>query len=99
VLTISLKKIDEDWARIQVTDTGRGIAEENRCKIFNFGFTTKGQGNGFGLHSAANAMTELGGSIRVDSEGIGTGATFTLEFPFTTAVEEEQSLEPEGCLT
>ena len=65
---------------------------------FNFGFTTKGQGNGFGLHSAANAMTELGGTISVHSDGIGTGAAFTLEFPFTAA-DAEQDLEPEACLT
>ncbi|MBI3465140.1 MAG: response regulator [Planctomycetes bacterium] len=99
VLSICLQRLDADWARIVVSDTGKGIAEEHRCKIFNFGFTTKGQGNGFGLHSAANAMTELGGTISVHSDGIGTGATFTLEFPFTAAPEAEQDLEPEACLT
>jgi len=99
VLSICLQRVETDVARIVVSDTGRGIAAEHRCKIFNFGFTTKGQGNGFGLHSAANAMTELGGTIGVHSEGIGTGATFTLEFPFTAASDSEHSLEPEACLT
>ena len=50
-------------------------------KIFNYGFTTKKSGNGFGLHSAANAMTEMGGTIKLQSEGIGKGATFTIELP------------------
>ncbi len=67
--------------RISITDTGVGISSENLCKIFNLGFTTKPQGHGFGLHSAANSATELGGSLTASSEGPGKGATFVLEFP------------------
>ncbi len=67
--------------RISVTDNGVGIPPENLARIFNHGFTTKQDGHGFGLHSAANAAREMGGSLRVDSEGAGCGATFTLELP------------------
>jgi C4-dicarboxylate-specific signal transduction histidine kinase len=38
-------------------------------------------GHGFGLHSGALAAQELGGSLRVTSDGPGLGATFILELP------------------
>jgi signal transduction histidine kinase len=72
---------DERKLRFQVIDTGCGIAPENATKIFSHGFTTKKDGHGFGLHSAANAAKEMGGSLSAFSDGPGTGATFTLELP------------------
>ncbi len=57
---------------------GHGITDEQLKCIFRFGFTTKTNGNGFGLHSAAIAMNEMGGAIRVASGGAGQGATFTI---------------------
>jgi C4-dicarboxylate-specific signal transduction histidine kinase len=70
-------------AVISVVDTGVGIPAENLDKIFRHGFTTKPGGHGFGLHASANAARELGGSLRVFSEGAGCGATFTLELPIS----------------
>ena len=70
-----------EMAHIEVKDNGIGIAPENTENIFAHGFTTKPDGHGFGLHSCATIMTELGGSLRCSSEGIGHGATFTLELP------------------
>jgi signal transduction histidine kinase len=66
---------------ITVTDTGVGIPAENLDKIFQHGFTTKPGGHGFGLHASANAARELGGSLRVASDGPDRGASFTLELP------------------
>jgi PAS domain S-box-containing protein len=66
---------------IAVIDTGVGIAAENLDRIFNHGFTTRPQGHGFGLHSAALAARELGGSLQGESAGPGQGATFTLTLP------------------
>jgi sensor histidine kinase regulating citrate/malate metabolism len=54
-------------------------------RIFNHGFTTRKNGHGFGLHSAALTAKELGGALRVQSDGPGLGATFTLELPYQTA--------------
>jgi signal transduction histidine kinase len=51
-------------------------------RIFQYGFTTRKDGHGFGLHSSALAAQELGGSLSVHSEGPGCGATFTLELPY-----------------
>jgi PAS domain S-box-containing protein len=66
---------------VTVADTGVGIPRENLDRIFNHGFTTKKEGHGFGLHSAANAAKEMGGRLSVQSDGAGCGAAFTLELP------------------
>ena len=64
-----------------MTDTRVGIAPENLTRIFNHGFTTRKDGHGFGLHSGALAAKEMGGSLYAHSDGVGRGATFTLELP------------------
>jgi PAS domain S-box-containing protein len=69
--------------QVAVTDTGVGIPAENMIRIFNHGFTTKKSGHGFGLHSGALAARELGGELRAQSGGPGSGATFVLELPVT----------------
>lgn len=71
----------EGRARVEVIDNGIGIAPENLTRIFNHGFTTRKDGHGFGLHSGALAAREVGGSLSASSEGIGHGATFTLDLP------------------
>jgi PAS domain S-box-containing protein len=67
--------------RVEVSDNGVGIPEENLTRIFSLGFTTRKDGHGYGLHSAVIAAQELGGRLTVHSDGPGTGATFTLELP------------------
>jgi signal transduction histidine kinase len=67
--------------QIRVADNGVGIAPENMTRIFNYGFTTKKDGHGFGLHSGALTARELGGELRVESGGPGLGAAFTLDLP------------------
>jgi PAS domain S-box-containing protein len=71
----------DDRVRIAVSDNGVGISPENLARIFAHGFTTKKDGHGFGLHSAIAAAKEMGGSLHVRSDGLGHGATFTLELP------------------
>jgi hypothetical protein len=70
-----------DVIRLEVSDNGVGIAPENLAKIFAHGFTTKKDGHGFGLHHSALAAKELGGALKVRSDGLGRGATFILELP------------------
>lgn len=70
-----------DFVHVSVSDNGIGIDPQNIGRIFAHGFTTKEEGHGFGLHSSAAAARQLGGALRVDSEGIGKGATFTLDIP------------------
>ncbi|MFY0571048.1 trifunctional serine/threonine-protein kinase/ATP-binding protein/sensor histidine kinase [Archangium lansingense] len=70
-------------ARIQVVDDGVGIEQEVKEKLFAHGFTTRKDGHGFGLHSSALAAQLLNGSLTLESEGPGKGATATLELPLT----------------
>ena len=71
----------EGGIRIGVADNGVGIPPENMTRIFNHAFTTRKDGHGFGLHFGALAAREMGGELRVQSDGAGKGATFTLELP------------------
>jgi signal transduction histidine kinase len=77
-----------DRVRIAVCDNGVGIPPENLIHIFSHGFTTKKDGHGFGLHSGALAAKEMGGSLAVQSDGPGKGATFTLELPQITPASD-----------
>jgi len=65
---------------IIVKDNGVGIAEEDMAQIFNYGFTKRKSGHGFGLHNCALIAEELGGNITVESEGAGKGASFRFCF-------------------
>lgn len=80
-LTIRIAPCGEDAIQIEVRDTGVGIAPSNLTRIFSHGFTTKKDGHGFGLHSAALAAKEMGGSLSASSDGPGTGASFLLTLP------------------
>jgi signal transduction histidine kinase len=84
-MTISVEPMGEDRVRIVVRDTGVGIRPEHLAKLFQFGFTTRANGHGFGLHSAANAASELGAKLFAHSDGPGKGASFTLELPAVRA--------------
>jgi PAS domain S-box-containing protein len=76
---------DHDRVKISIRDNGIGVPAENLTRIFAHGFTTKKDGHGFGLHSGALAAKEMGGTLRVQSEGVGQGATFTLDLPINHA--------------
>ncbi|WNG20791.1 ATP-binding protein [Cystobacter fuscus] len=82
LLRLKLERATNDRVRIELHDNGIGIAPEMLTRIFQFGFTTRAEGHGFGLHSSALAAQELGGTLAVHSEGPGKGATFTLEIPY-----------------
>ena len=85
LVRLRISRHGDDRVRIEVRDSGVGIPKENLTRIFAHGFTTKSTGHGFGLHSGALAAKQLGGSLRVESEGPGLGATFTLELPSAVA--------------
>jgi signal transduction histidine kinase len=86
-IALVVEKGRDQRVRFKVSDNGVGIASQNLARIFSMGFTTRSEGHGFGLHSAANAAKEMGGSLTVESDGEGKGATFTLEIPL---VPQEQ---------
>ncbi len=82
---------DGNFVSVRITDNGEGITQDDLSKIFTHGFTTKLSGHGFGLHSCANLMTEMGGKIQVNSPGKGQGATFTLTLPIVRDEENKDT--------
>jgi len=80
---------------LSVTDTGSGIPEAIRDKIFEPFVTTKGAlggsqtpGTGLGLSVSYGIVQEHGGAIQVESE-IGQGTTMTVRLPIIAAAEEQ----------
>jgi PAS domain S-box-containing protein len=78
-LTVTAKEL-AGGVVLQFTDTGIGIDEATKDKIFNPFFTTKDTGTGLGLAMTHKILQEHGGHIEVDS-AVGKGTTFTLTFP------------------
>jgi len=85
VIRVQIRRLEESRISLAIRDNGVGLPPENLTRIFGHGFTTKVNGHGFGLHSCALAASQMGGSLRAESEGPGRGATFTLELPLKTA--------------
>lgn len=71
---------EDDWARIDVTDTGIGIAAEALDKLFKPFFSTRKGGSGLGLSVTRRIVSEHGGTIEVQSEP-GKGSRFTVRVP------------------
>ncbi|WP_437782488.1 ATP-binding protein [Sorangium sp. So ce1097] len=81
-IRISTAAAPPDRVRIEVRDTGPGIAPELRSRIFDPFFTTKpiGEGTGLGLAICHGIVASFGGEIGVESE-VGRGACFRVLLP------------------
>ncbi len=84
--TITIRTYKEpgnpDMAVVRISDTGRGIPQENLGKIFEPFFTTKkiGEGTGLGLSISYKIIEKHNGSIKVESE-VGRGTDFYVRIP------------------
>jgi signal transduction histidine kinase len=78
-LTIHVFK-DSNDVMISVKDTGVGISEAIRDKLFTPMFTTKAKGQGFGLAVIKRMTESLGGTVTFESQE-GKGTTFIIRFP------------------
>lgn len=65
---------------IEVTDTGKGMDEQTRERMFDIYYSTKSGGSGLGLPTTRRIIQEHHGSIQVDSEP-GRGTRFTIRLP------------------
>jgi two-component system nitrogen regulation sensor histidine kinase NtrY len=79
--TLSLRTSDGgDTVRMEVSDTGKGLAPEECSRLFTPYYTTKLQGTGLGLAIVQSVISDHHGTISVSSEE-GRGATFRIELP------------------
>jgi signal transduction histidine kinase len=79
-LSVGSEIVDGKQLKIQIRDTGVGIAPENLGRMFEPFFTTKKNGTGLGLAISQRIVHEHGGSISAKSE-INKGSTFTVLLP------------------
>jgi PAS domain S-box-containing protein len=89
----------EDGAavEIEVSDTGHGLTEEIRERLFLPFYSTKHRGTGLGLSIAAKIIQEVGGSIRAESNSP-KGARFLIRLPLLDH-PEPQAQEPNAATT
>jgi two-component system sensor histidine kinase HydH len=80
-------ELAEDWLTVTVRDSGSGIPEHVRERIFTPFFTTKDQGTGLGLAIAHKIVEGHHGVIEVDTAP-GTGAAFTIRIPLERVAHE-----------
>ena len=78
-ISVGLNKV-YPWAEIRVKDTGPGIAADIIDQVCDTAFTTKGDGNGFGLANVSEIVKKHGGTMQVLSPK-GEGAEFILLLP------------------
>lgn len=79
VLSINVEQTD-DTLRLEIADTGRGIAEDQVKKIFEPFYTTKEQGLGLGMPYAKKIIDQHGGTISLSSQ-LGKGTTSRIVIP------------------
>ncbi len=90
-LQIQLSQSHDHTLRIDFIDNGIGMTEATLNGLFSYGFTTKENGHGLGLHASAVAAHEMGGTLTAHSDGLYLGSTFSLTLPIDrTSVQPEQ---------
>ena len=92
LLTVRIRAATSGCLAIDIEDSGTGIDAGALQRLFEFGFTTKKDGHGFGLHTSANLAKELGGELSGYSEGWGHGARFTLRIPIAGTEEQKKRI-------
>ncbi|HQR39399.1 MAG TPA: HAMP domain-containing sensor histidine kinase [Blastocatellia bacterium] len=93
---------DGDWVSVSVTDLGVGIPQDELRKIFDrfhrvsTGLVHNVKGSGLGLSLVKHIVEAHGGRVQVTSE-VGSGSTFTLQFPAAARVTDSHA--PKRALT
>ena len=96
-LTVELGAVEQGY-RIRITDTGRGVSEELKDRVFEPFYSTKTPGGpggetagpGLGLAVAHGILHVMGGQIHVESQ-VSAGATFEITLPATPRLPAAKS--------
>lgn len=79
--TISIHtEVNETRTQVSITDSGPGIPPEVQAHLFEPNFSTKTDGMGLGLAIVKKTVTDIGGTITIDSKP-GRGTTVIFSFP------------------
>jgi len=84
---------DGEFITLTIKDSGMGFTPEDKEKLFTFGYTSKKEGSGFGLHSCANFLIANHGTIEAKSNGPGTGAEFIVHLPLVNVGENNKHVD------
>jgi len=87
---LSCRDIHPERIRIEISDTGKGLSEEDTEKIFQPFYTTKPKGTGLGLAISRQMIERHGGTIQAVNNPDG-GATFRVVLPVIPQGEEAES--------
>jgi CheY-like chemotaxis protein/anti-sigma regulatory factor (Ser/Thr protein kinase) len=95
-INVDARKDDEDIV-LTVADTGMGMDEYTRSRVFQPFFTTKdfGQGRGFGMNAVHALIVRHSGSIRIKESVEGVGTTVEIRLP---SVENKPILKKEASV-
>ncbi|HEX7850589.1 MAG TPA: CHASE4 domain-containing protein [Sphingomonas sp.] len=78
-INVTIEKTNEGRIEIAIHDTGEGFDPGGAPRLFQRGFSTRGhKSGGFGLHWCANSVAAMEGSLSLESDGAGLGATARL---------------------
>jgi PAS domain S-box-containing protein len=96
-ITIKYEKIDNNIIRISITDTGKGLNQEQQSQLFTafnrLGLESSGiEGSGIGLVITQNIVELMGGKIGVESEP-GVGSTFWFELPIGSELVSYEEID------
>ena len=87
--TLTIRTQPQNGAvRVEVSDTGTGLTEEECARLFTPYYTTKQHGTGLGLAIVQSVVSDHGGRISVESRP-GCGTTFRIELPVHPAAREK----------
>ncbi|MBQ9763363.1 MAG: GHKL domain-containing protein [Phascolarctobacterium sp.] len=79
IVNLSILDFDKEIV-ITVEDSGPGMSEESKRNVFMRGYSSKGEGHGFGLYLVKQSIDNLDGTIDIESVE-GEGTTFTVRLP------------------
>lgn len=90
-VTVNIKEEKENII-VEIIDTGSGISDENKKKLFTPFFTTKkmGKGTGLGLAISYGIIKMHKGDIKVKSN-VGSGSVFSIKLPFKSPNSSAES--------
>lgn len=91
-------QVSESRVSVQVQDTGSGIDEGTRARLFEPFFTTRapGQGTGLGLAVSRAIVERNGGTLVAHSNDAGKGATFLVQLPRVLSARPAAAIDPDA---